>query len=92
MITYLSVVGSLLIAAHGLGLILILSKFTSCISVPYSKTTDLQVAISKVNGLGHVGTKQLASVIGKIVSRSQALGPVARLMTRNLYAQLNTSG
>ena len=34
--------------------------------------------------------KILASVIGKIVSMAIAIGPVTRLMTRNLYAVLNS--
>ena len=31
----------------------------------------------------------LASIIGKILSMALVLGPVARLMTHNLYAMLN---
>jgi len=34
--------------------------------------------------------QQLASVIGKIISMSLAIGPVAHLMTRSMYALLNT--
>ena len=34
--------------------------------------------------------KLLASAVGRIISMSLALGPVARLMTRSLYAVLNT--
>lgn len=36
-----------------------------------------------------VPARQLASVIGKIMSMSLALGPVTQLMTRNLYFVLN---
>ena len=32
----------------------------------------------------------LASLIGRIMSMSLALGPVTRLMTRSLYAALNS--
>ena len=34
--------------------------------------------------------RALASLIGKIVAMSPALGPVTRLMTRSLYAMLNS--
>ena len=61
-----------------------------CVLIPQDKITDLQVRIKQVVERAHVGAKQLASIIGKIVSMSLALGPVARLMTRNLYALLNT--
>ena len=37
-----------------------------------------------------MNARQLASVIGMIISMSLAVGPVARLMTRSLYALLNT--
>ena len=37
-----------------------------------------------------VPAKLLASVIGKIVSMSLALGPVTRLMTRSMYSVLNS--
>jgi len=37
-----------------------------------------------------VGAKQIASVVGTIVSMSLALHPVACLMTRSLYAMLNS--
>ena len=34
--------------------------------------------------------RELASLIGKIISMSLALGPVTRMMTRKLYAVLNS--
>ena len=37
-----------------------------------------------------IPAKGLASLTGKIISISMALGPVARLMTRSLYALINT--
>ena len=37
-----------------------------------------------------VPAKALASAIGKVISMSMALGPIARLMTRSLYTILNT--
>ena len=37
-----------------------------------------------------VPTKALTSAIGKVISMSMALGPVAWLMTRSLYIVLNT--
>ena len=38
----------------------------------------------------NASAKQIASVVGKIISMSVALGPVSRLMTRSLYALLNS--
>ena len=37
-----------------------------------------------------IPARVLASVIGKIIAMSLALGPVTRLMTRSLYAVLNS--
>ena len=34
--------------------------------------------------------REIASIVGKIISMSLAVGPISRLMTRSLYALLNT--
>ena len=60
------------------------------ISVPedklYSLKTQLQVATNSTQ----IKAKSLASITGKIISMSIAMGPVTRLMTRSMYALLNT--
>ena len=37
-----------------------------------------------------IGAKQIASVVGMIISMSLALDPVAHLITRSLYSVLNS--
>lgn len=61
-----------------------------CVSVPTAKVESLKLLIRQVASRKFVSARQLASVIGKIISMALAMGPVARLMTRNLYALLNT--
>ena len=58
-------------------------------SVPASKIDALKSKLLKTKEAKCVPARELASVIGKIISMSLALGPVTRLMTRNLYAVLN---
>ena len=45
--------------------------------------------IKLIREMPQVPARLLASVIGKITSRSLGLGPVTRLMTCSLYANLN---
>ena len=58
-------------------------------SVPPSKLEVLKSQLHAVVEAPRVPARQLASVIGKIMSMSLALGPVTRLMTRSLYFVLN---
>ena len=58
-------------------------------SVPANKLYSLHQQLLAVVEAQLVPARQLASVIGKIMSMSLALGPVTRLMTRNLYFVLN---
>ena len=58
-------------------------------SVPASKIDALKSRLLEVKNAKCIPARKLASLIGKIISMSLALGPVARLMTRNLYAVLN---
>ena len=60
------------------------------ISVPTHKINSLKVLIVGLQGQQCVSAKQIACVIGKIISMSIALGSVSRLMTCNLYALLNS--
>ena len=59
----------------------------SQISVPVDLLkAQLQVAAQNTQ----VKAKSLASIAGKIISMSITIGPVMRLMTRSMYALLNT--
>ena len=61
-----------------------------CITVPDKKIIALQNMLQSLVGKNCIKAKQLASLVGKIISMNLALGPVARLMTRGLYALLQT--
>ena len=67
-----------------------LEQGCTCMLVPHTKIVNLQTKIRETTSLRHVGAKQLASIVGKMISMSLAIGSAARLMTRNLYALLNT--
>ena len=70
-----------------LGFSLDLSQGT--VSVPDHKIEALRNTLAAILGKGAIPAKLIASIVGKIISMSIALGPVARLMTRSLYALLN---
>ena len=59
------------------------------LSVPEQKLSNLTSQLRKANEVQVVPATVLASIIGKVLSMALALGPVMRLMTRNLYAMLN---
>ena len=59
-------------------------------SVPQEKISTLQAQLTKALTEAELLARFLASLTGKIISMSTALGPVARLMTRGLYALINT--
>ena len=58
-------------------------------SVPQNKLDALKCQLQAISKVPGVPARQLASVIGRIMSMSLALGPVTRLMTRKLYFLLN---
>ena len=60
------------------------------ISVPEEKIMALKSQLSKAVDRGSLKARDLASVIGKIISMTLALGPVSRLMTRRMYGLLNS--
>ena len=61
-----------------------------CILVLEAKLSSLQLQVNQAVDCGSLQARALASLIGKIISMSIAIGPVTRLMTRNLYAMLNS--
>ena len=60
------------------------------ISVPEEKIDALKANLSHLMSKVSPKARNLASVIGKIMSMSLAIGPVSRLMTRSMYALLNS--
>ena len=58
--------------------------------MPDEKIKALRLKLSRVTAKGALSARELASIIGKIIAMSLALGPVSRLMTRRLYALLNS--
>ena len=59
------------------------------VSVPTYKIETLKRQLVGLQCQHTALAKQIASIVGKIISMSIALGPVARLMTRSLYSLLN---
>ena len=60
------------------------------ISVPVEKVTHLKQCLSQTEGMRAISAKALASIVGRIISMSLALGPIARLRTRNMYRLMNS--
>ena len=58
--------------------------------VPQYKLDRLKLQLCEIEKGQLVPARSLASLIGKIMSMSLALGPVAQLMTRSLYGVLNS--
>ena len=63
-----------------------------CISVPLRKIGMLKAMLTMAVKQTTLKAKFIASLVGKIISMSIALGPVSRFMTRALYALLETRG
>jgi len=60
------------------------------ISVPQGKLESLHAQLESTRKYKGLHAKRLASLIGKLISMSLAIGPVTRLMTRSMYSLLNT--
>ena len=60
------------------------------ISVPEDKLCALKTQLQVAANSTQIKAKSLASITGKLISMSIAMGPVTRLMTRSMYALLNT--
>ena len=71
-----------------LGFDIDLSK--GCIMVPSDKVAKLKKCLAEALESKQMPAKVLASLIGKIIALGLAIGPVARLRTRALYALLET--
>ena len=60
-------------------------------SVPEKKLNNLRRLLEDTCKQDYAGARHIASLIGKIISMGRALGPIARFMTKGLYATLQTS-
>ena len=58
--------------------------------IPQLKIDSLMEQMKRAKYCSEMSATALASVIGRIMSVSLALGPLARMMTRCMYAVLNT--
>ena len=58
--------------------------------IPEQKMESLKSAITNAYPFTRVSVKQLASIVGRIISMNLAIGPVSRLRTRALYAAINS--
>ena len=68
----------------------ILDLETGCFKVPEEKVERLKSVVQKVLPMSQVGVRLLAGIVGQIMSMSLALGPIARLRTRALYAVIDS--
>ena len=58
--------------------------------MPEEKIAALKLQLIKALDKGSLKARDIASIIGKIMSMALATGPVSRLMTRRMYALLNS--
>ena len=59
------------------------------LAVPERKIVSLQSQLRQIVSQKFMPARRVASITGRIISMSLALGPIARFMTRGLYAALN---
>ena len=57
--------------------------------VPEHKISKLRHSLALLTTTGSCSARQLASVVGQLISMTIAIGPVARLRTRSMY-EINT--
>ena len=58
-------------------------------SVPKSRVDKLKDLLRQLHGKSHTMARCLARVVGTIISMGLGIGPVSRMWTRRLYANLN---
>ena len=67
----------------------IVDLVSGCFYIPEEKIDRLKANTLNIAYCSRVSVRALASVVGQIMSMSLALGPIARLRTRTLYADIN---
>ena len=60
------------------------------IEVPVGKIQALQESVDRIRAEKEVTAKMVASLVGRIIAMSIAVGPVSSFMTRSLYAVINS--
>ncbi len=60
------------------------------IRIPEPKVAALREALSHTKEVAYLPAKRIASIVGRLISMSLAIGPVARFMTRSLYTVLDS--
>ena len=67
----------------------IIDLVSGCFYIPEEKIDRLKANALNIANCSRVSVRALASVVGQIMSMSLALGPIACLRTRTLYADIN---
>lgn len=63
-----------------------------CISIPQRRINDFNITLKLLLGsLPYVSARHLAKFTGKVISMMPVIGNIARLMTRYLYKEIETS-
>ena len=60
------------------------------IEVPIGKIQALQESVDRIRAEKEVTAKMVASLVGRIIAMSIAVGLISRFMTRSLYAVINS--
>ena len=71
-----------------LGFVLDLSK--GQIEIPQERVSATKKKLQRACQLQRLPARELASIVGKIISMGLAIGPVSRFMTRSMYSLLET--
>ena len=69
---------------------LITDLLSACFRVPAEKIVRLKNNIASTLRSSRLPVRTVASIVGRIMSMSLALGPIARLRTRSMYADKNS--
>ena len=64
----------------------IIDLVSGCFRIPGDKIDRLHSAIQCISPAGRVAVRILSSIVGRLISMRLALGPIAHLRTRSLYA------
>ena len=68
----------------------IVDLLSGCFRVPGEKIDRLKRSIASMLQASRLPVQAIASIVGRIMSMSLALGPIARLRTRSTYTDINS--
>ena len=60
------------------------------IEIPQERVSATKKKLQRACQLQRLPARELASIVGKIISMGLAIGPVSRFMTRSMYSLLET--